>query len=255
MKRLLTLSAIVLGLAIQAGNVSASAFRVTPIRVTFERGGSSSLLTLINESQDSLRFQISAFEWSQDPTGSMKLEPTKEILFFPALLTLEAGGERKVRVSAKSNPGAVEKSYRIFFEELPPLAGSDADQGAQVRILTRMGVPIFLSPTNVVEKGAIVNGRVASGKLQFGIRNEGTVRFSVHGVNVRGTDASGAVVFEQKLDGWYVLAGTDRLYEVALPADVCSRVKAITIEAPTDSSANGAGLLTSQTAVSAESCR
>ncbi|HUP47405.1 MAG TPA: fimbria/pilus periplasmic chaperone [Thermoanaerobaculia bacterium] len=255
MKRLLTLSAIVLGLVLQAGNVSASAFRVTPIRVMLERSGASALLTLSNESKDTLRFQIAAFQWSQDSAGTMKLEPTQDILFFPALLSLEAGAERKVRVSTKASPGAVEKTYRIFFEELPPLATADAGEGAQVRILTKMGVPIFVAPQKVVEKATIDHARLEHGRLRFNVKNEGTVRFAVQGVKVRGADANDATLFEHQLDGWYVLAGTERSYDYAIPADVCPRLKSIHITAQTDSIAEGAAATAGRLEISATNCK
>src|SRR5438132_13311632 len=114
------LTAMVLGLVLQAGNIAGSAFKVTPVRVTFS-GPSSTLLTLRNESDQPLRFQISSFTWSQDARGSVQLSPTDDIVFFPALLTLNAGEEWKVRVAATGAATDGEKADRIFFEELPPL--------------------------------------------------------------------------------------------------------------------------------------
>src|SRR5687768_3327459 len=91
--RRIALLAFTLGLVFgPAREVSASAFRVTPIRVTFEGRSMSTILTLTNESADELRFQISAFAWDQAAgTGEMNLTPTQHITFFPALLTLKAG--------------------------------------------------------------------------------------------------------------------------------------------------------------------
>ena len=255
MKRLLTLSSIVLGLVLQAGNVSASTFRVTPIRLTLERSSASALLTLTNESTETLRFQISAFGWAQDPTGKMQLEPTKDILFFPALVTLEAGAERKVRVSAKATPGPVEKTYRIFFEELPPLVTPESNEGAQVRILTKMGVPIFLAPEKPVEQAAIAGGAVAQGTLRFDVRNDGNVRFAVQSVKVRGLGPDDKPLFERQLDGWYVLGGTHRGYQLAIPPDVCPSLKSIDITAQTDSSSPAAAVATSRVDVAGTSCR
>lgn len=255
MKRLLTLSSIVLGLVLQAGNVSGSTFRVTPIRLTLERSSASALLTLTNESTETLRFQISAFDWAQDATGKMQLEPTKDILFFPALLTLEAGAERKVRVSAKATPGPVEKTYRIFFEELPPLVTPESNEGAQVRILTKMGVPIFLAPEKPVELASIDATGVAQGTLRFDVRNEGNVRFAVQSVKVRGVGADDQTLFERQLDGWYVLAGTHRSYELPIPADVCSSLKRVDVTAQTDSSSATAAVAISRIDVTGTSCR
>ena len=116
---------MVLGLVLQAGTLAASAFKVTPVRVNFS-GPSSTLLTLKNESDQPLRFQISSYVWSQDSKGAMQLTPTEDIVFFPALLSLNSGEERKVRVATTVTPAASAKTYRIFFEELPPLERHEA---------------------------------------------------------------------------------------------------------------------------------
>ena len=235
MRKTLTVTALALGLLMQAGRLSASAFRVTPVRVELSQKTASTLLTLTNESDTDLRFQISAFAWSQDPAGVMKLDTTQDITFFPALLTLKPGEERKVRVGTKRFATDVEKSYRLFFEELPPLAVSAAPQeGAQVRILTKMGVPIFLTPAQSKPEARVDSAKVRGGNLSFDVRNNGNVHFAVQSVRVTGVGGDGAKLFERQLDGWYVLPGTPRAYEVEIPRDVCARVKNIEIEAQTN---------------------
>ncbi len=134
------------GLAFWPASVAnAATFRVFPIRVDFDKQTKSALLTLSNESTEELRFQISAFVWGQNEAGEMQLTPTKDVTFYPPLLVLKPGQERKVRVGTAVPPGAVEKTYRIFFEELPGLQTSQVPAGgAQVKIITKMGVPIFV---------------------------------------------------------------------------------------------------------------
>ena len=226
------LTAVVLGLVLQAGNIAASAFKVTPVRVTFT-GPSSTLLTLKNESDQPLRFQISSFVWSQDAKGAMQLTPTEEIVFFPALLSLNPGEERKVRVAATVAAKDVEKTYRIFFEELPPLEKPE-NSGAQVRILTKMGIPIFVSPEKANAEAMIDSARLEKGTLSFDIRNSGNTHFSLEGVKLQGVGANGEALFDRQLDGWYVLAGSPRTYSVEIPADACSKLKKIVIDAQTD---------------------
>lgn len=235
MSKTLTVTALALGLLVQAGRVSASAFRVTPVRVELSQKTASTLLTLTNESDQDLRFQITAFAWSQDSKGGMKLDSTQDITFFPALLTLKPGEERKVRVGTKTFATDVEKSYRIFFEELPPLTVSTAPQeGAQVRILTKMGVPIFLTPAKQTFDARVESAAVSGGTLRFDIANRGNAHFAVQGVRVAGLAADGSKVFERQLDGWYVLPGTPRTYEMEIPSDLCPKVKSVEIEAQTD---------------------
>ncbi len=246
---------MVLGLVLQAENVAASAFKVTPVRVTFS-GPSSTLLTLRNDSQEALRFQITAFAWSQDAKGGIQLGSTEDISFFPELLTLKAGEERKVRVAAAVAATDVEKTYRIFFEELPPLDTPKERAGAQVRILTRMGIPIFVQPAKGRADARIDGGRMQAGKIACDVRTAGNMHFGLQGGKVKGLSSTGDVLFERQLEGWYVLAGSPRTYEVEVPADACSKLKTVSVEAQTDlTTADNAGAVTTNFEVSPGSCR
>lgn len=238
MRRLTPLIIGVLGLVLQAGNAGASAFKVTPVRVTFS-GPSSTLLVLKNESDQPLRFQISAFAWQQDPKGEIKLQPTDDIVFFPALLTLGSGEERKVRVASIVGAEQVEKTYRIFFEELPSLEKPSQPAGAQVRILTKMGIPIFVTPQKGNAQAAIDNAALRDGVLTFDVLNTGNVHFALQKVTVRAIATDGQTVLQRDLDGWYVLAGSPRSYRVEVPPDACGKIKSVSIGAETDVSSIG----------------
>ena len=248
------LAIFVLGLVLQAGNAAASAFKVTPVKVTFS-GPSSTLLTLKNESDQPLRFQISAFAWQQDPKGEVKLQPSEDIAFFPALLTLGPGEERKVRVASTVGAEQVEKTYRIFFEELP---GMDKPQtsGAQVRILTKMGIPIFVEPQKGYAQASIENVALKNGALGFDVRNSGSVHFALEKVKVRGLAVDGSTAFEQELDGWYVLAGSPRTYDVEVPPDACRKITSVSVEADTDiTSLGNAGTVTKTFEIAPGGCK
>ena len=247
------LTAMVLGLALHAGSIAGSAFKVTPVRVTFS-GPSSTLLTLKNESDQPLRFQITTFVWSQDPKGAMQLAPTEDIVFFPALLSLNPGEERKVRVAATVAAKDVEKTYRIFFEELPPLEKPETS-GAQVRILTKMGIPIFVSPASANAEASIDSPKMEKGALAFDVRNSGNVHFALEGVKLHGVGSNGESLFDRQLDGWYVLAGSPRTYSVEIPAANCSKLKKIVIEAETDIATPGKGTITKEFEVSPALCK
>jgi fimbrial chaperone protein len=247
---------LVLGLGFQAETVCASAFKVTPVRVTFS-GPSSALLTLRNESDQTLRFQVTSFAWSQDASGAVQLAPTEEIVFFPALLTLKPGEERKVRVAATVAAKDVEKTYRIFFEELPPLQKAAEDRsGVQVRILTKMGIPIFVTPPKGYAQAVIEAPRVEKGTVVFGVRNSGNVHFGLQGVKLRGMGSKGEALFERRLEGWYVLAGSPQTYKMKVPVESCSKLKRVVIDAQTDiTSIGSAGTITTEFEVSPGSCK
>ena len=234
--RSLRFVAVLLGLTFyQAEAVLASTYKVTPIQVSLSTRTASALLTLSNESSDTLRFQLSAFAWTQSRQGVVELAPTEDVVFYPPLLTLKPGEERKIRIGTKAARSPIEKTYRIFFEELPPLEKADALPGdSQVKFLTRMGLPIFVELTSTVLKGDIEEIRLERGRLAFEVRNSGSVHFAMHKVRVTGSDASSRQTFEKDLAGWYVLAGGTREFELELSAAECSQTKIVRIEVETN---------------------
>jgi fimbrial chaperone protein len=231
-----TLAVTLLGLALgQAEVVSASTFRVTPVQVALSSTSPTVLLSLGNESDQELRFQVSAFAWGMNDQGQMELTPTQDIVFFPMLLTLAPGAERKIRVGSATAVGATEKTYRIFVEELPPSASArPSSTGSQVRVLTKMGIPVFLQPPRPESTGSIEVLGFEEGRLRYRIRNSGNVHFLLQTVRVRGLGASGEDVVDRQTDGWYILAGGSREYSEMFSADECTRLKTLSIEARTD---------------------
>ncbi|MEO8215869.1 MAG: fimbria/pilus periplasmic chaperone [Acidobacteriota bacterium] len=225
---------VVLGLtAGWAQPTTAATFRVSPVQVVFDGARSSDLLTITNQSSEELRFQITAFTWDQQPSGEMQLTPTNEIVFFPALLSVAPGQERKVRVGLSgAERGNVEKTYRLFFEEMRPI-DSAQDGKAQIRVLTKMGVPVFLQPRKVSLKSALEDVRVAGGTLMFDVANGGSVHYMLQGASATGFGADGKKIFQHQFEGWYVLAGGKRSYQTEIPPTDCSQIQKIVVTAQT----------------------
>ena len=207
-----------------ASLASAATFTVDPTQIFLRNRTGSVLLTLHNQSADSLSFQLSVFAWTQSSTGEMQLQPTQDIVFFPPLLTLKPSETRRVRVGTATTFDAKEKSYRIFVEELPR---TDAPKG--VRVLTKMGIPIFLRPVKEVATASLTDLRQQNGQLKFTLSNEGTVHFVPRNIKVRGL-AGSKTAFERELEGWYLLAGGRRDFETALPKDACAQVTSIIVD-------------------------
>ncbi len=264
-QRVLCAAAVcILGLlAWGTGDLRASAFTVNPVRVFLGPGASSALLTVRNDSTEPIRFQISLKAWNQAPDGDMQLSDTNDLVFYPAMMELKPAEEKKVRVgSAFKAPVTTERSYRIFFEELPPAhvtapETATAERGAQVRVLTKMGVPIFVQPPNPVVKGELANVTVGNRNLTFDVRNTGNSFFVVRGATVTGLSKSGATTFTKEHDGWYVLAGGTRHYQFEIPADVCAATDRIRIDVASSlSDEKGTpNLLTQEVALTGAPCR
>lgn len=212
----------------------ASAFKVTPVKVLLSQRASTALLTLTNESDRRLRFQASVFRWDQTREGKMELTPTRDVVFFPPILSVEPGETRKVRLGSAGPFGPSEKSYRIFFEELPELDSAGNDKGSQLFIRTRMGIPIFFQPEEKEPGTRFDSVAAAAGILHFSVRNTGNVHVNLRGVRVKGLSDSGSPLFEREAEGWYVLAGGTRDYAIEIPAERCGEVNRFVIEALVD---------------------
>lgn len=222
-RRVAAAAALLLGSL--AGPAGAATFSVNPTQIFLSSASGSALLSLRNDSAQTLRFELSVFSWSQNATGEMKLEPTQDIVFFPSLLTLKPSEERKVRVGRVTQPGGHEKTYRIFVKELPPVDGAT---GGGVRVLTTMGIPIFVRPPREVASAELNELRQSNGQVEFALANTGTVHFMPQQIRIRGV-ANGATLFERTVEGWYVLAAGRREFAVPLPADDCARLTSVAV--------------------------
>jgi fimbrial chaperone protein len=231
---------VAVGAVAASGAARASAFNVHPTQVTLSGKTTSGLVSLQNQSAEPLRFQLSAFAWSQSPSGEVQLQPTQDLVFFPQLLSLAPGEERKIRVGTSQAAGPVERTYRIFVEQLPPAPKKDAKAaggGMQVRVLTRVGIPIFLapaSPTSAAFAGKIEPKSLRGEKLAFEVKNTGSVHFQIRKARVTGLGAGKENLFERSVDGWYLLAGGTRVFEVQPPKGICGKTKALAFEVTTD---------------------
>ena len=221
--------AVIVGMGTAA---EAATFTVNPTQIYLTGKSASALLTLRNDSQEPLRFQLSAFAWSQGVRGEIELEPTSDVIFFPALLTLKPGEERKVRVGGVTAAGAAEKTYRIFVEELP--AVDSTLPGASVKVITKMGVPIFVRPQEERTAVDLSDVDVAAGRVRFAVANQGSVHVVPTSITVRASDGAGASIVEKAVVGWYILAGGRREFDVELPAGDCARIATILIEMKID---------------------
>lgn len=205
-----------------------ASFTVSPIQVYLSAKQTSTIVTVRNDSDESMRFQLTAMKWDQSETGEMQLTPTTDVVFFPRLLTIPRGDQRNVRVGIVVPFGETEKTYRLFIEELPP--ASDAAGGAQnsVRMRTRMGIPIFAMPTTGRAGAAITDLRVENGRVVLRLENRGTSHVIPETIRVTGRTREGAAAFEKTISSWYVLAGRSQRFEVALTDRECRGAASVT---------------------------
>ncbi|HET8733864.1 MAG TPA: fimbria/pilus periplasmic chaperone [Anaeromyxobacteraceae bacterium] len=216
-------------LLVGAGAARAAEVQVGPVLVTLTPSTRSALVTVHNQGKEPVRFELQAKGWSQGEGGEMELSPTDEIAVYPPVLTVAPGEERNLRVGAVAPFGATERAYRIVLQELAP--PETPESGAQVRMLTRMLIPVFLAPARPVEKAALAGLTAVGGRVTVRLVNEGTVHVRPDSVKLSGLGEGGKVLFETELPAWYVLAGGVRAYEAKIPAASCGAVREVEVAA------------------------
>lgn len=184
-------------------------------------------MALRNVGKEPVRLEVQATRWTQSPDGQLETAATDELVVFPPLLTLAPGEERNLRVGTTARPGAAERSYRVFLQELPPPEKPGERQ--QVRVLSRLGLPVFLAPERRTSRAELTGLQVEGGKARFTLRNGGSVRLRPAEVRLTAGGADGHTLFARPLDAWYVLAGGERRYEVELPAESCPAVRSVDV--------------------------
>ena len=232
-----TLAILLSSSLILTSAVKAATFSVDPIMITLEKSNSSASIAVTNQTSQPLRLQVTGFAWTQSVSGQIQLKKTDQLVYFPQLLSLAAGETKRVRVGVTGGQGATEKTFRIFMEELPSLQSVLAPKGrAQVTLLLKVGVPVFLKPAGAaVVSGAVRNATIKGKTLAFDVANTGNSHFSIQDVVISGKGHAGNSAFSQKLTGWYVLAGGMRHYIVPITAAHCAAIDSLSVQVRTDS--------------------
>jgi len=224
---------LLLGLGLTGGEKAvASKFAVNPVRVSLSAKVSSQILTVENQSEQTLRFQVKVYSWNQDIQGNLQLTETQDIVAFPLLFSLNPGEIRRLRVGTLIPISSSEKTYRISINELPDetnLAGQ-----AAVKILTNIGIPIFLLPTKEVLTGNIANILVSNHHISFQIKNTGNTHFIANNVHIQALGEANKTIFDRQRTGWYILSGTSQLYDLEISPQECRQTQNLIIEVKTE---------------------
>jgi len=211
----------------------AGEFSVNPIRLEFGASARSGVIAVKNDGKGKLNFQLSASEWTQDAQGVDQYQESRDIVFFPRLMSVEPGQEAIVRVGVKNAVVPTEKTYRLFIEELPG-AAAQPERGVQINVLIKFGAPIFVGPVKPQDALELEGPTMRAGVLKFSARNTGNRHQVVQRIGVKGTDAAGREVYALTLADRYLLAGTLKPYSANLSADQCAKITALEVEVKTD---------------------
>ncbi len=205
---------------------------ISPVKIYFDARARTERFTLKNNDDSEINLQLKVYTWREDAEGKDVYEETADIIVFPKMLKIAKGEERIVRLGVKAPSGAVERTYRLYIQELPE--ESAQAKGATVKMLVRMGLPIFISPPKVEARGKIDSIAMKQGTVDLKVKNSGNRHFFISSVIIKGRTRDGQEKFLKELGGWYLLSGSARTYTTAIPKGICADLANLDIVVKTD---------------------
>lgn len=121
--------------------------QVAPVRLDLAPGRAVGVLTVTNPSTEPMLVQAEGFAWRQFD-GEERLDPALELLLSPPIFELAPGAKQLVRVGFRVAPKLIdgrEGAWRVWLSQLPDSSEIDPSQG--VRMLFRVSLPLFVTPT------------------------------------------------------------------------------------------------------------
>ena len=242
------------GLLFMAAFISqaiAGDFQIQP--TTMDLGGpvKSGVFSVINNGSEKIDFQVSAKEWNQDEKGKDVYLDTKEIVFFPSVMAVEANSQRAIRIGLKAPPSAREKTYRLFVEEIPvpkktPDVKLEGKIQAGLTIAFRFSMPIFVKPLRPQASYILDKIEMSKGAVKAIVKNTGNVHVKLRAVTFSGKGADGKELYSKEVAGWYILNGLSLPYEAEVPKDICGKLVTIDVSAQTENGDTNNGTLNVQ---------
>lgn len=223
--RVLTILSFLLLFIVNTG--LAGDWRVIPIKMFLGPKAKSGSVRLINNDSAPLNLQVTAMTWRQDESGQDIYEETEDIIFFPRVMTVPAGKEQVLRAGIKIPATTIEKTYRLFIEEIPEATRTGS---AAVTVAVRFGLPIFVAPLEEKIGAEITDAEIKGGVFNGSAVNNGNIHFLPSKVSLIGKDSSGQELFIETLKPWYLLANMTRPYRYELKHEQCQNLTTLRFE-------------------------
>ena len=208
----------------------AADFAVSPMTLELARGARSGEIQVRNLDQQPIRFQIRGADWTQDENGKNVYTDSQSLIWFPRAVELAPGESRIIRVGVRATPARQEQAYTVFLEEVP-ISGPQAEkaQGAQIRLVLSVSVPVFVPPAKPRAGAAVTAAELRRGALTALIANDGNQHFSYREVAIVGLGTDGTEKFAEKVRGRTLLAGSRERIEVRIPQEACRQLREIAL--------------------------
>lgn len=210
------------------GTLSAASLKLFPVRIELSSDQPVQTMTIENDSDEATRVQLRLVAWRQ-VDGKDVYEETRDVLANPGLFEVPSRGVQIARFGLRTSPGATEKAYRVFLEEVPTDRPS---LPGEVRTLLRISVPVFVPPAKPAMRldwRAVPGG---AGKVAFLIRNDGNVHVQINRLTLKAGRRAAPVSEDMSV---YLLPGTEKRVTLDV-RDPPREGEAFKIDAMTDQS-------------------
>ena len=221
-------------------SLSASAFTVSPMSVTFELSGpgATQSFQVSNTTPDAIAVEVSLATRQMDIDGkeTQTQPPELESLFliFPSQVILKPGEKRAVRVSYVGSALKKEAAYRLIFEQLPVATEKkEKTNGALIKMLLKYVAAVYVLPPEAKPNLHLKSGLRVPGKsgqpdqLELVFENTGAAHRVLSGLKLRitttGPDPKTVTLEPDSLptlEGQNVLAGGTRRFEIPWPSAI-----------------------------------
>lgn len=216
----------------------AADFAIAPVDVTLGHHQRSQLIVITNQDAVPLRYQLSAYRWDEQPDGQMVLTPTDDVIFFPQLFQIAPHDSQNIRVGSIAPAIDGEKTYRLVLHQLktfePPRPVGNLRRTALINVLTNVSIPVFVEPPAAAAHPVLSPLIIRNSTLSFTVTNSGNAHFRIKSLRVEGFSAGAQPVFSKTAQGWYVLGGGSRNYQLAMPGSDCSGSSRLQLLVETD---------------------
>jgi fimbrial chaperone protein len=207
-----------------AGFASAAQFSLSLTRIHLGASHPVETVVLANQEPRDLAFEVHVQRWHQKADGEWELVPSDALVVHPLILRVPEGGDARVRIGSLSPSVTAEEAYRVELQELPERT---ALAGGQIRMLTRVSVPVFVEPAKAKPALSLSTTAVASSGVDVVLHNGGTAYAPPSPAVLRVRDANGRSLHEANVTTNYVLAGAQWPLHAALPSTACARAATI----------------------------
>lgn len=178
---------------------------IWPVRLTICPEKNIGEIHLANHGKQDVNIQIYATSWDMNEDGEFIETDTGDFVFYPRLLAIPVNSEREVSVGYDGNFPPREKSYRLYFQELPTIRDRKQEAKAVksgIKALTRLSLPLLVAPSKSAPppQPLVESFKLTSDGMRLAIKNPGTHSFVIQRLTVQFLDQENKVLAKANLN-------------------------------------------------------